>query len=90
MKRTLWTVHLLLMGLLPTIAQKYQVPVSEAHEQMQTGQYEPTWESLETAPDARMVPRCEVRHLGPLGCTVCRGLWRLDGSRTVSRGWWTV
>ena len=29
-------------------AQTYQVPVSEAHEKMQTGQYEPTWESLET------------------------------------------
>ena len=29
-------------------AKKYQVPVSEAHEKMQTGQYEPTWESLET------------------------------------------
>ena len=26
-------------------AQTYQVPVSEAHEKMQTGQYEPTWES---------------------------------------------
>ena len=29
-------------------AQQYQVPVSEVHEQMQTGQYEPTWQSLET------------------------------------------
>ena len=29
-------------------AKKYQVPVSEAHEKMLTGQYEPTWESLET------------------------------------------
>ena len=28
-------------------AQQYDVPVSEAHEQMQTGQFEPTWESLE-------------------------------------------
>ena len=27
-------------------AQSYKVPVSEAHEKMQTGKYEPTWESL--------------------------------------------
>ena len=26
----------------------YQVPVSEQHEQMLTGKYEPTWQSLET------------------------------------------
>ena len=30
------------------MAQTYQVPVSEAHEQMLTGKYEPTWQSLET------------------------------------------
>ena len=29
-----------------TAAQEYQVPVSEAHEQMARGKYEPTWESL--------------------------------------------
>ena len=29
-------------------AQQYEVLVSEAHEQMQTGKYQPTWESLET------------------------------------------
>ena len=29
-------------------AQQYEVPVSEQHEKMQTGQYEPTWQSLET------------------------------------------
>ena len=29
-------------------AQQYQVPVSEDHEQMLTGRFEPTWESLET------------------------------------------
>ena len=29
-------------------AQTCQVPVSEAHEKMQTGKYQPTWESLET------------------------------------------
>ena len=28
--------------------QQYQVPVSEDHEQMLTGRFEPTWESLET------------------------------------------
>ena len=30
-----------------TAQSTYQVPVSEAHEQMQTGKYQPTWESLE-------------------------------------------
>ena len=30
------------------MAQTYQVPVSEQHEQMLTGKYEPTWQSLET------------------------------------------
>ena len=30
------------------MAQTYQVPVSEAHEQMLAGKYEPTWQSLET------------------------------------------
>ena len=29
-------------------AQTYRIPVSEEHEQMQTGQFEPTWQSLET------------------------------------------
>ena len=29
-------------------AQDYRIPVSEQHEQMQTGQYQPTWESLKT------------------------------------------
>ena len=29
-------------------AQTYRIPVSEVHEQMQTGKYEPTWQSLET------------------------------------------
>ena len=29
-------------------AQTYKVPVSEEHEKMQTGKYEPTWQSLET------------------------------------------
>ena len=30
------------------VAQQYQVPVSEIHEKMQTGKYEPNWESLKT------------------------------------------
>ena len=29
-------------------AQEYRIPVSEQNEQMQKGQYEPTWESLKT------------------------------------------
>ena len=29
-------------------AQTYKVPVTETHEHMQKGQYEPTWASLET------------------------------------------
>ena len=38
-----------LMAVAPTSqAQQYQVPVSEVHEPMQTGRYQPTWESLET------------------------------------------
>ena len=32
----------------------YQVPVSEQHEQMLTGKYEPTWQSLET----QQTPEC--------------------------------
>ena len=31
-----------------TAQKTYRIPVSEVHEQMQTGQFEPTWESLET------------------------------------------
>ena len=30
------------------MAQTYQVPVSETHEQMLTGKYEPTWQSLDS------------------------------------------
>ena len=33
---------------LTAFAQDYKVPVSESHEQMQQGKYEPTWQSLET------------------------------------------
>ena len=33
-----------------------------------------------------MVPQCQVRHLGSLGCSVRGRKWRLDGSRPLSRG----
>ena len=35
-------------GVTAMMAQQYQVPVSEQHEKMQTGHYQPTWQSLET------------------------------------------
>ena len=35
-------------GWLTGMSQQYQVPVSEVHEKMQTGKYQPTWESLMT------------------------------------------
>ena len=38
----------LLLFVMTAGAQQYRIPVQEIHEQMQTGQYEPTWESLET------------------------------------------
>lgn len=47
MKRTIILMSLC-CTMLAAQAQQYQVPVSEAHEQMQTGKYQPTWESLET------------------------------------------
>ena len=37
------------------------------------------------SPDTRVVPRCQVRHLGPLGTAVCRRLWRLDGPFALYR-----
>ena len=46
-KRLLTTIAWLL-GMMTAQAQTYQVPVSEQHEKMQTGKYEPTWQSLET------------------------------------------
>ena len=45
MKTILSTMALLVM--LPAMAQQYRIPVSEVHEKMQTGKYQPTWESLE-------------------------------------------
>lgn len=47
MKKILLSVSLACVAL-GAMAQQYQVPVSEQHEPMQTGRFEPTWESLET------------------------------------------
>ena len=47
MKKSLFIAFLMAVWI-PASAQQYRVPVSEKHEKMQTGQYEPTWESLET------------------------------------------
>ena len=38
----------LLIASLSVEAQSYPIPVSEEHEKMMTGQFEPTWQSLET------------------------------------------
>ena len=38
----------MLLAVLTIGAQQYRIPVSEEHEKMQTGKYEPTWQSLET------------------------------------------
>ena len=47
MKRLLMTLWVC-CGMAAAFAQTYQVPVSEQHEKMLTGRYQPTWESLET------------------------------------------
>ena len=47
MKRIFMTLAVC-YGMMAAMAQKYSVPVSERHEKMQTGRYEPTWQSLET------------------------------------------
>ena len=46
MKKTMLTVCLAAMGM-TTYAQEYKIPVSEVHEKMATGQYQPAWESLQ-------------------------------------------
>ena len=47
MNKTL-TLAFVFCAVIPTAAQEtYRIPVSEADEKMQTGQYEPTWQSLE-------------------------------------------
>ena len=43
MKR-IWMMTVACCWMATMAAQQYEVPVSEAHEQMQTGQFEPTWE----------------------------------------------
>ena len=50
MTRTFLLSMALCCGLSSAMAQteNYRIPVSEAHEKMQKGQYEPTWESLRT------------------------------------------
>ena len=48
MKKTF--LSLLCLAAMSVMAQpeRYPIPVSEVHEKMQTGQYEPTWQSLQT------------------------------------------
>ena len=48
MKRTILTMAALCTLLTAATPQSYKIKVSEQHEPMQTGKYEPTWESLET------------------------------------------
>ena len=48
MKKVLFTLILGCTIAAATAQKSYRIPVSEADEQMQTGQYEPTWASLET------------------------------------------
>ena len=48
MKRTLLSATLLLVALSISAQDNYRIPVSEQHEKMQTGKYQPNWESLET------------------------------------------
>ena len=47
MKRIMMTLAMC-CGMAAAFAQTYQVPVSEQHEKMLTGKYQPTWQSLET------------------------------------------
>ena len=46
MKHKLFLLSFCLLTTCLTQAQEYQIPVSEAQEPMQTGQFEPNWESL--------------------------------------------
>ena len=48
MKKMMMAVALLTLGIGVATGQTYKVPVQETHEQMQTGRYQPTWESLKT------------------------------------------
>ena len=47
MKRAKIIISLFYDSLMAT-AQQYQVPVSEVHEKMKAGKYQPTWQSLKT------------------------------------------
>ena len=46
MKKHLFLLAAISAWSLVMVAQPYQVPVSEAHEPMKTGKFQPTWESL--------------------------------------------
>ena len=48
MKKALLTMALGCAITAATAQKNYRIPVSESNEKMQTGQYEPTWQSLET------------------------------------------
>ena len=48
MKRTAFSIALSMILLSAGAQTTYQVPVSEQHEQMQTGKYQPEWASLQT------------------------------------------
>ncbi|MBR7054949.1 MAG: alpha-L-fucosidase [Prevotella sp.] len=49
MKKNITFFIALFSALFPAMAQNnFQIPVSEVHEQMLTGKYQPTWESLKT------------------------------------------
>ena len=46
--RTNFFFMLLLLAVVKLSAQVYDIPVTEVNEHMQTGIYQPTWESLKT------------------------------------------
>ncbi|MBP5377589.1 MAG: alpha-L-fucosidase, partial [Bacteroidaceae bacterium] len=48
MKTTICTFIFSCAFMTATAQETYRIPVSEDHEPMQTGQFEPTWQSLET------------------------------------------
>lgn len=63
------------------MAQTYQVPVSEQHEQMLKGKYQPTWESLQTHPTPEWFRDAKFgiwAHWGPQ-CVEGSGDWMARG-----------
>ena len=48
MMRKLLAIALTAVSVTAFAQQQYEIPVSEQHERMQTGRYEPTWQSLKT------------------------------------------